>query len=185
MQKIFIIFILLLKSNFAFSQTPAITMLNCFYNYSNNYYEVRLKTNQISNFSLGTSVISIILPSTELNQALVIESINGGSWGDSNRSYDIGAKDYHGIVTNGQSNISYTADTSIILFRFKLSGACKEGVRLWQNNLDLAETPDGTEYVNNLYFPAYNDYSLPTPYGVLPFCNNPNFFCLPMTSNRN
>jgi hypothetical protein len=63
----------------------------------------------MSNFSLGTSVVTIILPASEPNQTLTIVSDNAGLWSDENKSYDIGGKDYHGIVSIGQNNINYTA----------------------------------------------------------------------------
>jgi hypothetical protein len=168
-----IIFYLLLTHHFCIAQTTT-TGLNMIYNKSNNYYEVWLKTSETANFSIGTSVVSIILPSVEVNQTLTIESFNGGAWSDANKNYDVGDKDFHGIVTNGQSDITYSVGTDILLFRFTLSTTCKEGIRLWEQDRDVAETPDGTEYISNFYFPAHHDYSLPSVNSAVISCCNPN-----------
>lgn len=175
MRKILQIILLLttLASTRAFAQTPTTAQTKLVYNLCQNRYEVYVMFNENGPVSIGTSLISIILPGTAANSHLTITPVNGGGWGDNSTSYDVGGKDYHGIVTTGQGSMAYgTAGSELLLFTFVAPGnACIPNLRLWTSGLDLDQTPDGTDYISNIYTPANFNYILTTNYGGDPSCN--------------
>jgi hypothetical protein len=178
MKKIIFSVALVLGALFSLNaQTATSAQTKIIYNSTSGRYEVYVRMNQAGPVSIGTSVISVILPSSAANTPLVITPVNGGGWANTSNSYDqAGGKDYHGVVTSGQSNMVYgAANTELLLFHFTLpGGGCMPGLRLWTTITDVDQTPDGTEYTSNLYTPANSNYIQTTNYGVAspPCCSS-------------
>ena len=115
------------------------------YSNDNSRYEVYAKSNFTENgFTWGPSQISVAVPASFPDQALLITSHSGGSWGDNSIVYAPGASssyDFHGISSGGQLT-NLVANQEKLIFSFvSPSGSCIEGLRLFVNGVD----PDSSQ----------------------------------------
>ncbi|MDV6167856.1 gliding motility-associated C-terminal domain-containing protein [Flavobacterium sp. DG1-102-2] len=157
--KSFILKILLLAGLFMpvqylFSQQIDITLK---YVTASNAYEVYARpTFTQNNFYFGGgSQITVVLPVAASNAAVSVTSVNGGPWVDNSQVYAPAADavhDFHGIATNG-SQVNFTANTELLLFRFTVAEGCLNGVRLFNNTTDpqsAAAGMSGADFRNYL-----------------------------------
>ncbi|WP_129751695.1 gliding motility-associated C-terminal domain-containing protein [Flavobacterium beibuense] len=112
-------------------------------------YEVYALPNfSTSDFFISAgSQISVVLPASVDNQALVVTSVNGGVWLDASQVYAPAAdtaNDYHAIATDG-SAFDFVAGNELLLFTFVLPNTtcCADGVRLFNNDTDPQSTDSG------------------------------------------
>lgn len=115
------------------------------YSDTNSRYEVYAKSNFTENgFTWGPSQISVLVPSSFPDQALLITSHAGGSWGDNSIIYAPSAApnyDFHGVSTGGQLT-NLVANQEILVFSFVSPvGSCSTGLRLFVNGTD----PDSSQ----------------------------------------
>jgi hypothetical protein len=99
-----------------------------------------------TNFNWGPSQISVVVPSTAPNTALIITSIAAGAWSDNSKVYAPSAQainDFHGVESNG-AQISLMANTESLIFAFTFSdGQCLDGIRLFINGTDPNSSASG------------------------------------------
>lgn len=91
-------------------------------------------------FIAGGTQLTVVVPSSVANSALIITSVSGGPWGEGSQVYAPGASsinDFHAVTTNG-SLINFVAGNEILLFTFTLPNSlcCAEGIRLFNNGSD-------------------------------------------------
>ncbi len=115
------------------------------YSDANARFEVYAKSNFTeNNFTWGPSQISVLVPANFPDQALLITSHAGGSWGDNSIVYAPTAAptfDFHGISTGGQLT-NLVANQEKLVFSFVSPfGACVDGLRLFVNGTD----PDSSQ----------------------------------------
>jgi hypothetical protein len=115
------------------------------YSTTNSRYEVYAKSNFTENgFTWGPSQISIVVPASFPDQALLITAHAGGSWGDNSIVYAPSASpsfDFHGVSTSGQLT-NLVANQEKLVFSFvSPTGSCVEGLRLFVNGID----PDSSQ----------------------------------------
>jgi hypothetical protein len=127
-------------------------------------YEVFAKFDVDGPISLGMSMISIVLPAEAEDAMLSCQSSNGGLWVDLSRTHNENGFDYHGLISNGQSNIVCKANTEIKLFDFAVAGKPIKNVALWDIGKHIKETKDGTDYRSNFYVPKSAYYIIPQVY---------------------
>lgn len=117
------------------------------YDDTNSRYEVYAKPNFTqSNFTWGPSQISVLVPANFPDQALLITSHAGGSWGDNSIVYAPSSSpnyDFHGVQTGGQLT-NLVANQEKLVFSFvSPSGSCVTGLRLFINGSDPNSSQPG------------------------------------------
>lgn len=153
MKKI-LLFSALFVMQFLFAQQIDLTIR---YSVSNSRYEVFAKPNFTqNNFTWGPSQISVLVPSSFPNQALLITAHAGGSWGDNSIVYAPSPSpnfDFHGVSSNGQLT-NLVANQELLVFSFLApSGTCVDGLRLFINGSDPdSNQPDmnGGDFQNSI-----------------------------------
>lgn len=142
MKKLLLFSIFLVVQNFYAQQQLDLTVR---FNTSNSKYEVFAKPNFTqNNFTWGPSQISVLVPESFPNQALLITSHAAGSWGDNSIVYAPSASsnyDFHGLDTSGALT-NFVANQEKLIFSFlSPTGTCISGVRLYVNGTD----PDSSQ----------------------------------------
>ncbi len=144
MKKIFLFSLLLIVYNSNAQQQLDFTIR---FNTSNSKYEVFAKPNFTqNNFTWGPSQITVLVPASFPDQALLTTSTSAGSWGGNSRvyapaansSYDFHAFDSSGALTN------LVANQEKLIFSFvSPTGSCAAGVRLFNNASDPNSSQPG------------------------------------------
>ncbi len=135
------------------------------YNAATDLYEVFAKFDTKGPFTLGMSMITIVLPAEVDNTMLSCQSSNGGIWVDLSRTHDENGWDYHGLITTGQAYFLFEANKEVKLFEFKIKNSKQlKGVHLWNNKTDVKQTNDGTDYRSNFYIAKSGYYLTPEVY---------------------
>lgn len=115
------------------------------YDDTNARYEIYAKSNFTENgFTWGPSQISVLVPADFPDQALLVTSYAGGSWGDNSIVYAPSASssfDFHGISTGGQLTNFVANEEKLVLSFVSPTGSCVEGLRLFNNGSD----PDSSQ----------------------------------------
>jgi hypothetical protein len=130
----------------AFGQAPNL-MLNIRYNLTLARYEVfALPDATQSIFNWGPSQITVVVPSSVPNEALIITSAAGGVWIDNSRIYDPAAApglDFHGVGSLGALT-PLVSGVERLIFHFTLpGGGCTPGLRLFINGVDPDSSAPG------------------------------------------
>jgi hypothetical protein len=117
------------------------------YDNTNSRYEVYAKPNFTqNNFTWGPSQITVVTPASFPDQALLITSHAGGSWGDNSTVYAPAASssyDFHGVSTGGQLT-NLVANQEKLIFTFvPPTGNCVTGLRLFINGTDPNSSQPG------------------------------------------
>lgn len=154
------------------------------YSNTNSRYEVYAKPNFTqNNFTWGPSQISVLVPATFPDQALLITSHAGGSWGDNSIVFAPSSSpsyDFHGIQTGGQLT-NLVANQEKLVFSFiSPSGSCVDGLRLFVNGTDPDSSQPGM---------AGGDFSNSIDNGSLQDVYNANYdnggsTCLPLSTEN-
>jgi hypothetical protein len=110
------------------------------YNIPQARYEVYARPDASNpSFTWGTSQISVVTPASVPDMALVVTSVNAGSWIDNSRIYAPAAQaanDFHGVGSS-EAPVNLVANTEILIFHFTLpGGGCTDGLRLFINGTD-------------------------------------------------
>ncbi|WP_461136865.1 Ig-like domain-containing protein, partial [Spirosoma lituiforme] len=117
------------------------------YNTSTDLYEVYGRpTFTNARFGIGAgSQISIVVPSSTADNAITVNSVNGGAWSDGSRIYAPSADpahDFHGIATAG-AYATLAAGQEILFFTFSVAGGCSPSIRLFENSSDPSSSAPG------------------------------------------
>ncbi|WP_337045236.1 hypothetical protein [Emticicia sp. 17c] len=136
------------------------------WNSTNSQYEVYAKPSFTqSNFNLGASQISIVVPSSVADSKLTVTPIAGGTWSEEGVPVYAPAaqpaNDFHPITSAG-AGINFTSGVETLLFTFTLpGGTCADGVRLFINNTDPSSSAagmSGSDFKNSLEAGAGVEY---------------------------
>lgn len=117
------------------------------YNSQSEKYEVYAKPNfSQRNFLLGPSQVTVILPSTVVDEKLRIQHSDGGTWEDNSMVFAPAANpvsDYHGITTLG-AKTDLIEGVETMLFSFLLSANINPTeVKLFENEKDPKSSAPG------------------------------------------
>jgi hypothetical protein len=142
------------------------------YNIPQARYEVYARPDASNpSFTWGSSQISVVTPASVPDMALVVTSVNAGSWIDNSRIYAPAAQaanDFHGVGSS-EAPVNLVANTEILIFHFTLpGGGCTDGLRLFINGSDPNSAATGmgggdfTNYIvdgnlTNVYTTNYNN----------------------------
>lgn len=128
------------------------------YSDANSRYEVYVKPNFTqNNYTWGPSQISVVVPASLPDEALLIVSHAAGNWGDNSKIYAPAVNpnsDFHGVESSGQL-INLVANQEKLIFSFNsVSGTCVAGLRLFINNTDPDSSQPGMfggDFKNSIY----------------------------------
>lgn len=122
----------------ALQQEASALRVSLKYNSEAQRYEVVANPSfRQTNFMLGPSQISIVVPKQVVDQSLNVIS-GTGRWTDYSNVYSPSSApnhDFHGIHTLGRT-IDLQPETPLLLFAFTLPGGYVDGVRLYVNGED-------------------------------------------------
>ncbi len=155
------------------------------YNAASTRYEVYAKPNFTqNNFTWGPSQISVVVPNSFPDQALLLTSHAAGSWGDNSKIYAPQANtdfDFHGIDSAG-ALINFVANQEKLIFSFlSPTGTCEAGLRLFINGSDPSSSAPGMlgGDFSNTISGGNNEDSYGTNY------DNGGIVCAPLTDDVN
>ncbi|MFN3851962.1 MAG: hypothetical protein ACK4NY_21170 [Spirosomataceae bacterium] len=145
MKRFFLSFILSVIGLYASAQGTI--QLTVRWNTTANRYEVFARPSfTLNNFNWGPSQISVVVPNSAPDASFTITSIAAGAWSDNSKVYAppaLSTSDFHGVESNG-APINLTANTESLIFAFTFpDGQCRDGIRLFVNNVDPGSSAAG------------------------------------------
>lgn len=147
----------ILLSTHLLAQAPKLE-LKVRYNLALSRYEVFARPDATSPvFNWGPSQITVVVPESVPDAALVVTSVAGGAWQDNSRVYapmSAPGLDFHGVGSLGAVT-SLEANVEKLIFHFTLPGdGCTLGLRLFMNGIDpnsSAPGMNGGDFSNTIF----------------------------------